>query len=267
MKRILFILMISVLLLTGCAKKAPKPIDLPEKPNNTGEKVVFYMCEKGNFPISFTVDGTQQIENGTYWYYELQGAFDYKQDEVFYIYDSSTMQPIETAQFADLGNQDGYATNGGWPLFMTPVHTEYGDANQDLVDEQLVTLAKQQLSANNLENARVQITDVWACDMDADETPEQFFKACNCALSAEERKESYCFLGYTDGESCQVLYGYYSPQTDATEKQVKTIEPVICDLSGSGTWDVMLHKAGDYESMTTYDFTDGNFSKCYEIIY
>ena len=240
---------------------------MPEKADNSGDRVVLYLDNRGLFPISFSVDGKQMIENGTYWYYELNRIPSFEKKETFYIYDVDSKQPIEKTEYSELDEKSGFATNGEWTLFLRPVHTEYAASNQDLVDERFVEMTKKQLAANKVEDAAAIVSDVWECDIDGDGTAEHFFKACNCDISVEKRKSTYCFLGYTDGEECQVLYGYYSSKAEKAGSRFKTLEPIVCDLNGQGKWSVMVFKQSSYACMTVYDFNNGNFSKNYEIVF
>lgn len=267
MKRIVVCLVILVMLLTGCSSGEKKPIELPKKADNSGDRVVIYMDEGRLFPISYSVDGKQMLENGTYWYYELSHVPSFDDKETFYIYDADSKQPIEKTTYFELNEKSGYATNGDWELFLRPVHTEYAVSNQEMVDERFVDMTKKQLAANKMEDAEAIVSDVWECDFDNDGTAEHFFKACNCEITVEKRKNTYCFLGYTDGEVCQILYGYYSSESEKAGGKFKKIEPIVCDLNGEGKWTVMVFKQSSYASLIAYDFNDGNFYKTYEIIF
>ena len=83
MKRIVVFLAILVMVLTACASREKKPLELPEKADNSGDRVVLYLDNRGLFPISFSVDGKQMIENGTYWYYELNRIPLFEKKETF----------------------------------------------------------------------------------------------------------------------------------------------------------------------------------------
>lgn len=251
-----------VLLLSGCSKNGEDPVDIPTDDfDNSGEKTVVYRG-KENFPLSFTVDGAQKIENGTYWYYELADTYEKNWEEPFYVYDNKKMELSGSKNYGKLVKEKCFATNGNWPLFLNPVHTEYTASNQEMVDKTLVNLAGQQLSANQMESASLIITDTWICDMNGDGSQETIFKACNCG--AEDENGKYCFIAYANAESCQVLYSTF--RADGSEGPEK-LSPMVCDLDGDGKWALLLYRKGDYESFTSFDFSGGNFTKCYEIIF
>lgn len=260
MKRWMIFLMAVVLLFSGCSKNKEIPEDLPsENFDNSGEKTVVYRGDQ-DFTLSFTVDGEQQIENGTYWYFELENAYRDDWTEQFYTYDTKKQELNGSKDYTKLKNC--FATNGNWPLFLNPVHTEYSASNQEQVEGSLVAMAKQQLSANQMEEAEAVITDVWSCDMDGDGVQETLFKACNYAEEGEGI--SYCILGFASGDSCQGLFTDFHPEGGSKPEK---LTPMVCDLNGDGKWELLLYKKGDYESFTAFDFTGGNFTKCYEIIY
>lgn len=260
MKRWMIILTAAMLLLSGCSKSNEAPENLPaENFDNSGEKTVVYRGDQ-DFTLSFTVDGAQQIQNGTYWYYELTDAYERDWNSSFYTYDTKKQELNGSKDYVKLKNC--FATNGNWPLFLNPVHTEYSSTNQDKVDASLVTLFEQQLAANQMEGTGVVITDVWTCDMDGDGGQETLFKACNC--NTEGATATYCFLGYVGSEGCQGLYSDF--HADGGSKPEK-LTPMVCDLNGDGKWELLMYRKADYESFITFDFTGGNFTKCYEIIF
>ena len=250
----------TALLLSGCSKGGTGALEIPEEPfDNSGEKTVVYRG-KQDFPLSLTTDGAQQIENGTYWYYELADAYDKPWDELFYTYDTKKMELSGSKNYSKL-KDPCFATNGNWPLFLNPVHTEYTVSNQNMADKSLTEMAKQPLTANQMEDATVIITDTWVCDMDGDGGQETIFKACNCET---EEAGKYCFIAYAGGDGCQVLYSSF--RADGSEGPEK-LTPMVCDLNGDGKWALLLHWKGDYERFTSFDFSGGNFTKCYEVIF
>ncbi len=254
MKKILIVLSVCVLLLSGCSKAEKPPATPPETPADTsGEKTVLYCGEK-RFPLSFTVDGEQKIENGTYWYYELAEDYEREWDDTFYTYNEG-LELNGSHTYGDFGKRCRFATNGDWALFLSPVHTEYNAETQDKVDGNLCELAKQQLVANNMDATPV-VTDIWLCDFDGDKAQEQVFLAKDNA--------SYCFLGYVKENTCQVLDGVFLKKA---EKELPDFSPAVCDLDGNGKWSLMLHKNGDYESIAVFDYDAGNFIKSYDIIF
>ncbi len=258
MKRWIFLITAILILFTGCSKTPEMPEPLEEQFDNTGKKTVVYRGDQ-NFTLSFTEDGEQKIENGTYWYYELADAYEQDWSEPFYTYDLKKQNLDGVTDYAKLETGSCFATNGNWPLFLNPVHTEYSASNQNMVDHNLTKMAEQQLSANQLEST-VMVTDVWSCDMDGDGGEETLFMARN----ANEEDAYFCFLGYTDGENCQ---GLYSSVSTGEKQKEKEVVPLVCDLNGDGKWSLLLYKRGTYESFTSYDFTGGNFVICYEIIF
>ena len=116
MKRLLILMTIMMVFLTGC--KAPvKSPDVPFADYNVeGERVVLYHGEK-EFPISYTVDGAQKIENGTYFYYELNQKFGRDWDEPFYLYHPISLELMDYREYGALDEKACFATNGNWPLF------------------------------------------------------------------------------------------------------------------------------------------------------
>lgn len=259
-KMILMVLIAGVLLLAGCSEKTQPPAELPEGGfDNSGEKTVLYRGEK-SFPLSFTVDGEQQIENGVYWYYELADTYERSWDELFYTYDAEKLELDGSKAYDKLNRDTCFATNGNWPLFLNPVHTEYTASNQNMVDKGLIELSRKQLEANQMPEAEPIVTDVWVCDMDGDNAEETLFKAAGSAGESG----SYCFLAYSAGESCQVLYGDFNP---GGATPVEKLNPMVCDLNGDGNWGLLLYKKSDYESFTIYLFSGGNFTKGSEIIF
>ncbi len=255
MKKIIIVLSVCLFLITGCAKGEKPPTASPQEPVDTsGEKTVLYCGEKV-FSLSFTVDGKQKIENGTYWYFELTEDYDREWEDSFYTY-SEDLELNGSHQYGNFGKRCRYATNGGWALFLSPVHTEYNAENQDKVDGALVELAKQQLAANNMEKAAALVSDIWMCDFDGDGAQEQVFLATDGA--------AYCFLGFVKDNTCQVFDGVFSADGKA---DLPEFSPAVCDLDGNGQWSLLLYKSGDYESLAVFDYSAGNFTKCYDIIF
>ena len=261
MKRLLILLTVAAVCLGGC-KPAKQPEESVEPYDVLGEKTVVYHGD-ATFPISFTVDGVQQIPSGTYWFYELENAYGRYWEESFYTYDLKKLELSGSRPYSKLGKKHCYATNGDWPLFLNPVHTEYSASNQDQADVGLLMMAQQQLAANQMADQTPIITDLWKCDLDGDGEAETLFKACNCH-GAEEGNPQYCFLGYAKGESCQVLYRSFHPDGNSP---VKELRPLICDPEGDGKWSLLIEQKGDYKSITVYDFSAGNFTKNYEILF
>ncbi|MBQ7935087.1 MAG: hypothetical protein IJ333_01905 [Clostridia bacterium] len=269
MKKILIVLSILALCLTGC-KKTEQPPTVPEGEvfDTSGEKTVLYHG-KQTFPLSFTLDGQQQIQNGTYWYYELANAYEKTWEDSFYTYSTKDLELNGNRAYSKLGKKSCYATNGDWPLFLNPVHTEYAASNQEQVDQALLTLAQRQLVQNQVEGETARITDVWICDLDGDGNQETLFKACNCRKEKEDAEEAtlsvgYCFLAYAKDDQCQVLYSSFYPEGDSP---VEKLTPLVCDLEGDGKWSLLIYQKGDYESFTTLNFSGGNFTKNYEVLF
>lgn len=261
MKKLLILLMTIALCLSGC-KKNEQPQTTPQTYDTAGEKTVVFHGD-ATFPISFTVDGQQQIQGGTYWFYELENAYGRNWDASFYTYDTKDLELSGSRSYSKLGKKNCYATNGDWPLFLNPVHTEYSASNQDQVDAALIALAQQQLTANQMTDQTAVITDLWECDLDGDGSQETLFKACNCS-SAEEGAPQYCFVAYAKGENCQVLYRSFHADGNSP---VKELRPMVCDLEGDGAWSLLIWQKGDYKSFTVYGFSQGNFTKNYEILF
>lgn len=262
MKKWIVIFTAIVLLLSGCANSDTKVPEIPREDfDNSGEKTVLY-CGKYTFPLSFTLDGKQQIQNGTYWYYELENAYEKEWQESFYTYDTKKLELSGSEEYAKLVKQKCFATNGNWPLFLSPVHAEYTASNQDMVDAALLNLTQKQLAANQAGEEKGIVTDTWNCDMDGDGAQELLFKACNC--DEETASKRYCLLAYAKGEECQALYSRFS-EDDA--EALKKLTPMVCDLNGDEKWGLLLYKKCDYESFVSFDFEGGNFTKAYEIIF
>lgn len=305
MKRTLLAIMALAVLLTGCAKKTTELAPSPDGTyNTTGERLVLYHGEK-EFPLSVTVDGAQQLENGVYWYYELSDFKDREWTEPFYLYDTKKLELTGERNFDRLGQKSSFATNGNWPLFLNPVHTEYSASNQEKVDPVLIALTEQQLAANKMEDTPAIITDIWTCDLDGDGAEERLFKACNYTLPAKKPKDdemvqqeqvkSYSFLAYAKNDACQVLFGSFRTESsDETASSVvlapfaydesggisqtvlyrsedyrtlQELRPLICDLEGDGRWSLILYREGDYKSFIVFSFIGGNFTQQYEIIF
>lgn len=235
MKKIAVLILLSVLMFSGCAKSEPFPEALTENFDNSGEKTVVYFGEK-TVPISFTLDGVHQIENGTYWYYELSHYLR-EWNDPFYTYDIQKRELNGLKEYKDI--KKGFATNGNWPLFLYPVHTEYTASNQNGIDESLLSAAKDAV-----------ITDLWTIDLDGDNNQESIF------LSKNNSAGTFA-LGYSKEGMIQELY---SGHGDA-------LDPILCDLNGDGNWEMIVHKASNYNSMSVYDFKDDAFIRRYEIIY
>lgn len=252
MKKTCIVLMACLIILTGCAKAEKPPTATQEKPTDTaGEKIVFY-CGDKVFPLSFTADGKQLIENGSYWYYELADDFEREWTDSFYTY-SKEMELNGSKVYGEFGKKCRYATNGEWALFLSPVHTEFSAENQDKIDTELISMVNQQLASNNMEKATPQVTDLWECDFDGDGVQERIFLATD--------EVSYCFIGCVKEKSCQVIDGVFSV------KELPKYSPAVCDLDGNAQWSLLLYKEGDYESLTVFDYSGGNFTKCYDIIF
>ncbi len=248
------------LLLSGCTNRNTEMPELPaENFDNSGEKIVLY-CGKQSFPLSLTQDGDQRLENGTYWYYELEDSCKKEWNEPFYTYDIKKLGLSGSKSYNKLAKEKCFATNGNWPLFLSPVHAEYTASNQDMVDAALIGLAQKQLTANNAGEEKAIVTDTWSCDMDGDGKEEVLFKACNCDEDTSQKR--YCLLAYAKGEDCQVFYSRFSEEA-GPEK----LTPMVCDLNGDQKWALLLYKKSDYESFVSFDFEGGNFTKCYEIIF
>lgn len=261
MKRWFLILIAMMVLLTGCSGTEEKPLDLPEDGfDNSGEKIVLYGGKK-SFPLSYTIDGKQQIENGTYWYYELEDSFEREWQDPFYTYGVKKLELNGSKEYKKAVKEKCFATNGNWPLFLSPVHAEYSASNQDLAEKGIVDVIKKQLQAHRFEDEKVLLTDTWSCDLDGDGNAETLIKACNCE---EEAERYYCILAYLKGDDCQVLYSSFSENEKCSPDE---LSPSVCDLNGDGKWELLLYRKGDYESFCSFDFADGNFTKGYEIIF
>ena len=260
MKKILVILISTTLLLSGCApKNVPNPEISIDNFDNSGEKTVLYYGKK-SFPLSFSKDGIQQIQSGTYWYYELENLYSRDWDEAFYTYNLKSCDLNGVKEYKEIVKEKCFATNGNWPLFLTPVHSEYSLENQKMVDETLIKSVQKQLSSNGIEGGKAIITDTWHCDMDGDGKEEVLFKASN----EEDGQNVYEMLAYAKEEDCQVLFSDYSLENG---EEMQKITPMVCDLNGDGKWGVVLYKSGEYESFISYEFNGGNFAKNYEIIF
>ena len=262
MKKIMILICVLMLFLTGCKSTEQPPFAQEDFYDIAGEKTVIYHGEH-TFPLSFTVDGKQQIANGTYWYYELADDYSRTWEDKFYTYDPKRLELNGNRSYTNLGKKQCYATNGDWPLFLNPVHTEYTASNQEKVDPILRNLTKQQLNHNNIE-ATPLVTDVWVCDLNGDGTLETLFKACNCADVKEEPAVKYCFLAYSKEDACQVIYSSFRPEGGATPE---TLKPLVCDLEGDGNREIIVYQQGDYKSFGVYGYQDGNISKKYEILF
>ncbi len=256
MKRLWTFALILSLCLTGCAKKESVPKELPDDPIDTsGKKVVLY-CGKNAFPLSYTIDGEQQIQNGAYWYYELDPDILKDSEEKFYSYDEQTLDLDGVGTKNTLKKNNSFSTNGGWPLFLSPVHTQYTLSNQNKVDKQIKKIADAQLIANRIDGENALITDIWVCDLDQDGAEEKLFLAKN-----EEGEKRYCFLGYANGENCQILSGFYNLG------KLPELRPIICDFEGDGKWSVLLYETCHYQKFTSFNFKNGTFTKAYDIIF
>lgn len=305
MKRMICFAWIALLILGGCKKEVELPKVPKEEYSNEGERVVLFSGEK-SFPISFTVDGQQKIENGTYFYYDIKEHFDRDWKESFYLYDIRRLELLDFKEQGSFGERDVYATNGNWPLFLNPVHIEYSASNQDQVDEGLINAGNRVLKQNKMEKEPLIITDVWLCDMDSDGVEEQFFAGCNYLASPSNEEDVkaqadevmiYSFLAYLDEENCQLLSGSfrsvmsehkdegaasvlhsfsYDNQGELKEKILKKrqkidfvrkIIPMICDPDGDQVWSVYVYKECDFNSLTLMDFKNGSFIKTFEILY
>lgn len=261
MKKWCLILSAIFLLTTGCTSQKQNYIPQPADFDNSGKKTVLY-CGNKSFPLSLSVDGEQQIENGVYWYYELCDTYDQSWTDPFYTYHSKKLELNGSKPYDKAVKEKCFATNGNWPLFLNPVHTEYTASNQESADAALKKPIEDQLLTNNIEGEAGIITDTWSSDMDGDGIQEILFKACNC--SVKDAKQYYCFLGYQKGDSCQTLYQNTSASAPCAAEE---LNPIVCDLDGDGKWGLLLYKKGDFESFTFYDFSGGNFTKSYEIIF
>lgn len=256
MKKLLVLLLAVVLCATGCSKKEQATPELPNDPIDTmGKRVVLY-CGQKSVPLSYTIDGEQQIQNGLYWYYELDQNLGEDPEEKYYSYDELTLDLNGEDTLKSLSKSNSFVTNGGWPLFLSPVHSQYTESNQSKVDQQIKKMADAQLIANRIDGKNALITDLWTCDLDQDGAEEKLFLAKD-----EEGEKRYCFLGYVNGEDCQILSGFYNIS------KLPEIRPIICDLEGDGKWSVLLYETGHYQKFSTFNFKDGTFTKAYDIIF
>ncbi len=260
MRKILLVLMIVLLCLTGCDRVTEPPLANGDY-DTAGEKTVIYHGDH-TFPLSYTVDGQQQIAPGTYWYYELADSYNKSWGDSFYTYDTKSLELNGNKEYSKLGKGNCYATNGDWPLFLSPVHTEYTLSNQELIEGGLIGLAQQPLDQQKIQQT-VQITDVWSCDLDGDGQSETFFKACNCDTAAETDPH-YCFLAYEKEGACQILCSSFRAEGESSAKEIR---PMVCDLEGDGKWELAVHQKGDYESFALFDYTDGSFIQTYNILF
>lgn len=262
MKKWILIISILVLMLSGCSKQSAEVPQMPQVEfDNTGKRMVLY-CGNKSFPLSFSVDGVQQIENDTYWFYELNNLYETNKDALYYTYNFKKAELSGSKSYDKAIKEKCFATDGEWPLFLSPVHVEYTSSNQTMVDEKLLKLTRENLSANNIVDEKALITDTWSSDMDGDGKHELLFKACNS--EDESSNKQYCFLAYLKEEECQILYSRVAEKEGGMPEN---ITPRICDLNGDEKWELLLYKKHDYESFTIYNFEGGNFTKGYEIIF
>lgn len=306
MKKWIILMMIGLIIMSGCKKESAVP-DLPEMDYNIeGERVVLFNGGNKQFPISFTVDGKQKIQNSTYFYYDLNNQFNKEWSDSFYLYDFNKLELTDLRQYGLLGKQELFATNGNWPLFLNPVHTEYSVSTQKQAPANLLKCGNWILKQNGFENEPLIIKDVWLCDMDSDGDEEQFFKATNFSYPSDEKSDkaltkdeirAYMFLAYADGEECQLLSGSFrSLMNEHQDKEAATVissfyyddkgeiattvlkrrqgpaflrdlRPMICDPDGDKRWSVLLYKEADFKSLTLMDFSNGSFIKNYEVIF
>lgn len=243
MKRWIALIVGCLLLFSGCSEKSEKQPILSGDFDNSGNKTVVF-CGDKEFVLSYSIDGKQQIENGTYWFYELKDEYDFRWEEPFYTYDLENRMLNGSVQFDELKNC--FATNGNWPLFLNPVHTEYSETTQNQVDEKILMQAGKAFA----EDLNPVVQDIWKCDLDGDQKEELLF--CSSAGDGAER-----YLGFFDGGNCQGLY----------HGKAETVTPLICDLNGDGKWSLLLYEKGNYERFISYDYSNGNFIKTYEIIF
>ncbi|MBQ8600155.1 MAG: hypothetical protein IJ407_02080, partial [Clostridia bacterium] len=183
MKKFLIVLSICALCLTGC-QKTEQPQSAPQTYDTAGEKTVVFHGDV-TFPLSFTLDGQQQIQNGTYWFYELENAYGRTWEDPFYTYSIKDLELSGSRSYTKLGKKNCYATNGDWPLFLNPVHTEYTASNQDQADAALIAMAQQQLTANQMDGQTVLIADIWNFYLYGDGEQEVLFNACKCITAKE----------------------------------------------------------------------------------
>lgn len=260
MKKICWIL-IWMFLLTGCAKQEQAQPLSPDEPIDIDGKRIVYFRGDSDIPISFTNDGAQKIENGTYWHYELDLMEKNEFDGPFYFYEKDSLNLCAKEENPAVGAKNCFVTNGEWALFLEPEHHRYTPKEQGDVDSAIIDAATKHLAANNIRDQKANVTDVWNCDFDGDGKCEQLFKA----EEWKENGENYCFLGYLAGENCQILSGCCYPEYK--EREPMDLYPMVCDLSGKKQWQILVYKRCEYESFSVFQSESGNFSKNYEIIY
>lgn len=304
MKRLIIVLLLGMIVLSGCKKAAKEPDMTNEDYNIEGERVVLFCGEK-QFPISFSVDGKQMIENGTYFYYDLNQKFDREWTDSFYLYHPDQLELIDFKEYGSFNGQLCFATNGNWPLFLNPVHLEFSSENQDRIDVELLNAGRKILDQNNMKNEPLILTDIWSCDIDHDAKEEFFFKGCNYIEPKGNSKNElledevcvYSFLGYFDDGNCQVLDGSFQfVMNEQKNKEAETVlssltfddkgnlvssnlkqgkgytylkklYPIIADPNGDQNWSIYVCSESDFKCLTMMDLKDGTFVEQFKIIY
>ena len=266
-------LTIIVMCLSGCKKNEDPqqpdstgdepPAAEPEKLDISGDRCVLIGCG-GHTPVVLLCDEINQFVNKDIYYFD---ALSYMTDELvtrldetgrFYTYDLESGKKQGESSLYNLLNEKvkkdtalTISANIEGEFMPSMRHVEYTADSQGELSGQYSDLIRQLMDQNGLENAKVNITDIWEYDLDGDNANEVFIKAQNT-----ENESSYSMLALLS----QSIESTLIAMDTGESAENFTLQPFVLDISPSGELKPCLISGGDYKRFELFDIIDGKLS-------
>lgn len=269
-----------VMCLSGCKKHedlqqpdsagGEPPAAEPEKLDISGDRCVLIGCG-GHTPVVLLCDEINQFVNKDIYYFD---ALAYMTDELvtrldetgrFYTYDLESGKKQGDNSLYNLMNEkvkkDANITisaNIEGEFMPGMRHVEYTADSQGELSGQYSDLIRQLMDQNGLENAKVNITDIWEYDLDGDNANEVFIKAQNT-----ENESSYSMLALLS----QSIESTLIAMDTGESAENFTLQPFVLDISPSGELKPCLISGGDYKRFELFDIIDGKLTSRYTVYF
>ena len=276
---ILAIILALAICLSGCKKQNT---DISQDPNTSpeaktddkidisGDRCVLINCGQ-NTPVILLCDEINQFVNKDIWYFD---ALSYMTDELvtrldntsrFYTYDLASGKKQGDDSLYNLLNQKPkkdqpltICANVEGNFLVDMRHVTYTSDTQSELSGQYSDLIRLLLDQNDLKDASVNITDIWECDLDGDNSNEVFIRSASdteggcysmLALLSQSIKSTLIAMDTTD---------------DANNF---TLQPFVLNISPSGELKPCLISGGDYKKFELFDITEGELKSRYTVYF